>query len=271
MYKIIFSDLDGTLRNSNREVSQRTKDDIQKLMDMGVGVILCSGRPRCELERISRECNASRYIISSNGAEVYDSITKKVIYRDLVNIQSIISAYEIAQKEDCIFVMHSGNVRIVNKYKYKDETEIIPREGIVAAAYDNNIVQCTIINKDFEKMKKVRKEILKIPNIKIANESKCFNDKTIIPNDSIYCDLVDGETSKGIAINKICEILNVKKEETIGIGDSYNDIELLSNVGYSVAMGNAVKKLQNKAKEVTDTNDFDGAAKFFEKIINGKM
>ena len=271
MYKIIFSDLDGTLRNSNREVSQRTKDDIQKLMNMGIEVILCSGRPRCELERISRECNASRYIISSNGAEVYDCITKKVLYRDLINIQAIVQAYEIAQKEDCTFVMHSGNVRIVNRYKYKDETEVIPKEGIISAAYNNNVIQCTIINKDFDKMKRVRRAIAKIPSIKIANESKCFKDKTIIPNDSIYCDLVDEETSKGIAIKTICELLGVDKKETIGIGDSYNDIELLKNVGYSVAMGNSVEKLQNKAKEVTDTNDFDGAAKFFEKIINGKM
>ena len=267
MYKIIFADIDGTIRNSKREISQRTKDDIEKLGKMGVEVILCSGRPRCEVERVSRECKASRYIISSNGAEVYDYISKKVIYRNMVDIKAIIELYEIANKEDCIFVMNSGNVRIVNRYKYKDETEVIPKEGIISAAYNNNIMQCTIIDKDLEKMRKVRENILNIQDIRIINESKCFNDKSIIPNDSIYCDVVDKNTSKGIAAEKICEILGTNKEDTVGIGDSYNDLELLEHVGYSVAMKNSVRGLKSKVDEVTNTNDLDGAAEFFEKLM----
>lgn len=271
MYKIIFADIDGTLRNSKREITQRTQTDIKKLQSMGIEVILCSGRPRCEVERVSRDCNASRYIISSNGAEVYDYISKKVIYRNMVNIQSIIKIYQIAEKEDCVFVMNSGNVRIVNKYKYNDETEIIPKGGIISAAYDNNIMQCIVIDKDFEKMKRVREELLKVEGIRIINESKCFNDKSIVPNDSIYCDIVDITTSKGTAVEEMCKYLDIKREETIGIGDSYNDLELLEHVGYSVAMGNALAGLKSKVDEVTNTNDYDGAAEFFEKIISGNV
>lgn len=271
MYKIIFADIDGTLRNSKREISQRTKDDIERLRKNGIEVILCSGRPRCEVERVSRECNASRYIISSNGAEVYNYITKRVEYSNMVKTIPVIKLYEIADSEDCTFVMNSGNIRIVNKYKYKDHTEIIPSKGIIQAAYDNNIMQCIIIDKDLEKMRRIREKILEIEKIRIINESKCFNNKDIIPTDSIYCDIVDEGTSKGIAADKICNILNVKKEETIGIGDSYNDLELLQHVGYSVAMGNAVAELKTKVNEVTNSNDLDGAAEFFEKILDGKL
>ena len=271
MYKIIFADIDGTLRNSKREISRRTKDDIEKLQKLGVEVILCSGRPRCEVERVSRECSASRYIISCNGAEVYDYISKKVIYRNMVNINAITKAYEIAEKEDCIFVMNTGNIRIVNRYKYKDETEVIPKDGIIKAAYDNNIMQCTIIDKDFEKMKGVRKKILNIPEIRIINESKCFNNKSIIPNDSIYCDIVDKSTSKGVAVKEICDFLGVNTKETIGIGDSYNDVELLDCVGYSVAMKNAVRGLKTKVDEVTNSNDLDGAAEFFENLMEKNL
>lgn len=271
MYKIIFADIDGTLRNSCGEISQRTKDDIKKLEKIGIKVILCSGRPRCEVERVSRECGTCRYIISSNGAEVYNYIEKKVEYKNIMEIAAIKEVYAIAEREKCIFVMNTGNIRIVNELKYKDGTEIIPNDGIINAAYDNDIMQCIIVDKDFEKMKKVRKEIKKLSEVKIINESKCFNDKSIIPNDSIYCDLVDLDTSKGNAVSTICDLLNVKKEETIGIGDSYNDLELLSSVGHSVAMKNAVRGLKSKVDEVTETtNDLDGAAIFFEKIINEK-
>ena len=77
MYKWVFSDIDGTLRNSERKITERTKESIKKLRNNNVGIILCSGRPRHEVEEVSKECGASRYIISSNGAEVYDYISKK--------------------------------------------------------------------------------------------------------------------------------------------------------------------------------------------------
>lgn len=271
MYKIIFSDIDGTLRNSKREITVRTKDDINKLKDRGIEVILCSGRPRCEVERISRECGASKYIISSNGAEVYDIIERKVEYKNIMNINSIKNIYDIAERSNCIFVMNTGNIRLVNKLKYNDGTEIIPSTGIINAAYDNNIMQCIIIDKIFDKMKKVRDELKQMQDVKIINESKCFENKDILPTDSIYCDIVDKDTSKGNAIITVCNLLNIKKEETIGIGDSYNDLELFNNVGYSVAMKNAVRGLKGQVDEVTEyDNDTDGAAEFFEKILKNQ-
>ena len=272
MYKIIFADIDGTLRNSCGEISQRTKDDIKKLEKIGIKVILCSGRPRCEVERVSRECGTCRYIISSNGAEVYDYIEKKVEYKNIMEIAAIKEIYNISKRENCIFVMNAGNIRIVNQLKYKDGTEIIPNDGIINAAYDNDIMQCIIIDKDFEKMKRVRKKLQALKSVKIINESKCFNNKSIVPNDSIYCDITDVNTSKGNAVNIICDLLNVKNEETIGIGDSYNDLELLDSVGHSVAMKNAVRGLKSRVDEVTkNNNDLDGAAEFFEKILNREI
>mgnify|MGYP000240147162 FL=1 len=67
MYKIVFVDIDGTLRNDNQEITTRTKQAIKKLMDRGILVVIASGRPRKYTENISRETNASRYIIISNG------------------------------------------------------------------------------------------------------------------------------------------------------------------------------------------------------------
>lgn len=270
MYKVIFSDIDGTLRNERRTITERTKDDIRKLKKKGIEVILCSGRSRSEVERISRECGASnRYIISSNGAEVYNCINKKIEYQNAMDVYAIKELYNVADGANCTFIMNSGNVKLVNKLKYNDGIERIPNGGILKAAYDNSIMQCVILDNDFEKMKNIRNKIKGIRNSKIINESKCFIDKNAKPTDTLYYDVADICTSKGNAILKICELLNVKKEETIGIGDSYNDIELLSNVGYSVAMKNAVRGLKSRVNEVTtETNDRDGAAVFFEKILN---
>ena len=65
MIKAIFIDIDGTLRDSNRNLSAKTMETIKKVSEKGILVILCSGRPRKYTEQISREYFASKYIITS--------------------------------------------------------------------------------------------------------------------------------------------------------------------------------------------------------------
>ncbi len=73
--------------------------------------------------------------------------------------------------------------------------------------------------------------------------------------------------TKKHAIEKLIEILGVKKEEVIGIGDGNNDLPLFESVGYKVAMGNAVDVLKQSADYITDTLENDGMAKFIEEKI----
>ena len=64
MYKVIFIDIDGTLRDNNKKISDRTIDAIENITKKGIFVILCSGRPRKYTENLSRQCKASKYIIT---------------------------------------------------------------------------------------------------------------------------------------------------------------------------------------------------------------
>ena len=217
---------------------------------------------------MSRECNASRYIISSNGAAVYDYISKKVIYKNTISKEKCQSLYDIAEHYKCIFSIHQGNVRIVNQEKYNDETEIVMGPDVMKKAKD--VVQCVIMDKNLEKMKVVRNKILAIEGIRIINESKCLTNENENSNGTIYCDVVEKNTSKGRAINVLCNTLGINRNATIGIGDSYNDIEMLDFVGYSIAMGNSLDNLKQRVNEVTGINDLDGAAEVFERIIDEK-
>ena len=85
MYKIIFIDIDGTLRNNKKEISQRCKNVINNLVNKGMIIVLTSGRPNNYTEKISREINASQYIISSNGGNVYDYYNRKNLYTNVMD------------------------------------------------------------------------------------------------------------------------------------------------------------------------------------------
>ena len=115
MIKAIFIDIDGTLRDSNRNLAVKTIEIIKKVSEKGILVILCSGRPRKYTEQISRECFASKYIITSSGGNIYDYEQDKILYVNEMDKEAIIKLYEITNPEDVRFIMNVGEGRVVNK------------------------------------------------------------------------------------------------------------------------------------------------------------
>ena len=79
--KAIFIDIDGTLTNSKREVTTVTKEAIKRIINMGIKVVICSGRGNKYVENKAREANTSQYIITSNGAQIYDFNEREALYQ----------------------------------------------------------------------------------------------------------------------------------------------------------------------------------------------
>lgn len=267
MIKAIFIDIDGTLRNSERELSIKTIDTIKKVTENGILVILCSGRPRKYTEKISRECFASKYIITSSGGNIFDYEQNKVLYINKMDKEAIIKLYEIANPTDVRFIMNVGEGRVVNKVKHPDQ-EIKLGEDIKSFVYNNDVVQCTIADSDFDKIKNLIPKIEQVENVEIKNGHKSLLDIKFKDDKTIFCDIANIDCNKGTAIKKLLEILNIKKEETIAIGDDNNDLSMFEQVGYKVAVANAIDIVKEKADEITLSNDDDGVAVFLEKLIH---
>ena len=264
MIKAIFIDIDGTLRDSNRNLSSRTINAVKKVTDKGILVILCSGRPRKYTEQISRECFASKYIITSSGGMIYDYEENKVLYVNEMNKEALIKLYEIVNPEDVRYIMNVGEGRVVNKVKHADQ-EIQLDEDIKDFVYNNPVVQCTIADSDFNKIKNLIPKIDKVENVEIKNRHKSLLDDKFKDDKTVFCDIANINSNKGNAIKKLLEILNISKEDTIAIGDDNNDLSMFEQVGYRVAVDNAIDIVKEKADEITLSNDEDGVAVFLEK------
>ena len=252
MIKAIFIDIDGTLRDSDRNLSLRTINAVKKVTDKGILVILCSGRPRRYTEQISRECNASKYIITSSGGNIYDYQENKIIYVNEMDKEALIKLYQIANPEDVRYIMNVGEGRVVNKVKHADQ-EIKLNEDIKDFVYKNPVVQCTIADSNFDKIKNLIPKIEKVENIEIKNRHKSLLDDKFKDDKTIFCDIANINSNKGNAVKKLLEILNIKKEDTIG---------------YKVAVDNAIDIVKEKADEITLSNDEDGVAIYLEKLLD---
>ena len=265
--KIIFIDIDGTLRNRNRELTQRTKDAITQALQREWMIVLCSGRPRKYTEDISRQCNASNYIITSSGGNIYDYHKNQILYTNIMDKEACIKLYDLANKKDVRFIMNVDDGRVVNKLKHMDGTEILLKTDIRSFVYTHDIVQCTVADSNFEKIKSMEEAIKKIEKVNIRNQHKSLIDDSFQPEGTIYYDISNTDCSKGKAIIELCKILQVNRENTIAIGDDKNDLSMFEVVGYRVAVENAIKELKTIADEITKSNDEDGVAIFLEKLL----
>ena len=127
-----------------------------------------------------------------------------------------------------------------------------------------DVIQLVINSKNGDNLKKFKEKIEQIDDLSITNT----NINLTLDNGSYFCDINLKGTSKGIAVKKLMDILNLNIEEVICFGDSMNDYEMFQACNYTVAMKNATKDLKDKAYFITEfDNNENGVAKFIEKYI----
>lgn len=267
MYKAVFIDIDGTLRDSNRNISERNISAIKKITEKGILVILCSGRPRKYTENISKQCHASKYIITSNGGNIYDYEENKNLYVNILNKKACLELYKIAKEANVRFIMNVGESRVVNKLKYTDGSEIELDIDIETFIKRNDIVQCVIADTDFNKIQNLKEKIEKVQNVEIKNQHKSLINPKVPKEGTIYYDVANIESNKGNAVKEFCKKLEIDLKETIAIGDDYNDISMFKVVGYSVVMDNANDNVKKYSNKITKSNNEDGVAEFLESIL----
>lgn len=267
MYKAIFIDIDGTLKNNNNIISKRTISAIKKIVEKEILVVLCSGRPKKYVEAISRECYASKYIITSNGGNIYDYKENKILHKSTIEKQACIELYKISQQFNTTFLMDIEEMQVANKLEKCNSSRKILDTDIETFVNENDISLCTIKDENFEKMIKIRKLIEKIKEVEIKQEIKSFGDNNTSGKESMYYFIGNTKVCKGNAIERFCKILTIDLKDTVAIGDDFNDISMFKVVGHSVVMGNATSEVKKYADEITLSNEEEGVAVFLEKLI----
>ncbi len=258
--KIAFFDIDGTLTNSNKELSKNTINALNKLIANNIYIVLCTGRINNYVTKYLKKINKSKYTISNNGALIYDNDLNKPIIKHTLDEKYLDYLWEYALKTKSSFIINTINNKYGNKFVKNNDVIII--NSLSEIKFDK--LQIVINNGDINIMKDLE---IKINNTNLKVINKSFDYLNNVRDGYYFFDIVNEYVSKGNAINSLLKILNINKENSICFGDSVNDISMFNSVGISVAMGNSIDELKNIADYVTVTNDNDGISKFFDKYI----
>lgn len=269
MIKAVFIDIDETLTNSQREVTEKIKLEIKKCVENGVKIILTSGRSRREAMDFQEQIGTSPYIVSSNGASAYDAENGVEIYNERIDPQMVLQLIKHSRENGYRIKLNYKDLLVMNEAAYPDEKDKeVSYEELERVAVEEQVVQCVITSTDFEKMRFFRNYIKnECVGIAVANESKRFKNPDLKPSRNYYCDVASVKVSKGNAVKAVCEYFEIKPEEIVTIGDGENDLSMFELNPNSVAMGNSLPEIKEKANYVTASNDEDGVAKVLGFII----
>ena len=269
--KLIALDLDGTTLSSKKNISSRNRAGMESAAAKGVNIVVATGRPFAALPKDVFEIEAIRYILTSNGASITDVKEKRTFYENCISSASVEKAVELLKRYDYIlegFV--KGEAYIQGDYyeyvkrtgkSFRDVNYILETRKPVEDIYEfllENKEHIENINVNFEDMSdkpKMYSELIKLPDVTITSSLKN------------NLEIGGATTSKAEALRKMGELLGIKQEEMMAIGDSPNDIEMLKAAGMSVAVGNAEEEVKEQASYISADNDNDGVAEAIEKFV----
>lgn len=264
-YKMIVLDIDDTLLTDQHVISQRTKEALLKAQDMGVKVVLASGRPTFAMHNLAEELllhDYGSYVLSFNGGIITDYQTKNNVYECTLTKEQAHELYEISKKHNVFVHTYVENDIITEKgNQYTDiEGQLTGMQIKEVSSFtehvQNDVVKLLMLE-DPEKLAQVEKILQKELEGKIS----------VMRSKPFFLELTNSEVDKGKSLNHLIQILGIRQDEVIAVGDGYNDLPMIKFAGLGVAMGNAPEEIKQQADYVTATNNEDGVAKVVEKFI----
>lgn len=264
---IIACDISGTLLDSNGKLNSELFEIIRILSDNNIDLVLCSGGARIRALELANYIGANKYVISSNGADVYDIREKNVIYDNPISSDIIEKLYFYADKYIFRIAFNSDNNIYTNKLIYNADYEVLFNTVNREFINSNKIVQVIVSGRNRDDFVLFLEDINNIQDILVAIKNISSKERDVNDIKMSYSDIVRYDTSKGVALNKLSEYLNIDKKDIIAIGDGINDLSLFESAGYRVAMGNAIQELKEESDLVIKSNNENGVCEYLKKLI----
>jgi Cof subfamily protein (haloacid dehalogenase superfamily) len=257
MYSAVVLDLDGTLLNSEKKISDRNCKSVMACYKQGMQIIYATARPpRAVYSFLPKELLDVGSFVFYNGAFISSSSLGINIHEP---IHSVLSAEVL---DHCINDNPNNEIGVEVMDEWFSLKEI--DYSIVTSVKENPIVKSLEELKGFDATK-----ILITGNINVGMLREKFNSdlNILVTDNGQLIQIMSKRASKEIGVAKLLDGFGLQNEEVIVFGDDHNDIGLFNTCGWSVAMGNAIKELKNIASKITESNDNDGVAIELERIL----
>ncbi|MBQ9493448.1 MAG: HAD family phosphatase [Oscillibacter sp.] len=268
--KILFLDLDGTLLNDRKELTDGNRTAMESAVARGHRLVIASGRPLKSVMAQAAHLGLDGpgcYAIAYNGAVIYDFTNGRQIFRRTMS------------PEDLYAVFDEANRRGVYIQTYD-------REDVVIEAHNDPEIAkryCDRIQLAYRVIRDVRRDLSEMPVKALAIDingqertgalrewvrERMAGHLDSYFSDRYFLEIVPAGVNKGQGIEKLCELLNVPLKNSVAAGDEANDVDMIRTAGIGAAMSNAIPELKAVADYVTERdNNHDGVAEIIARFL----
>ena len=281
--RIIALDLDGTLLDSQKRLSEVNRDALARAAAKGVLVVPTTGRFFGMMPPAVRDLPFVRYAITINGEQVYDRATGAAIVREEIPLATALSVMELLDGYDVVYDCYRSNwgwmtqalqdkaadyatnehyLRMVREFR-KPVPEL--KAHLRATASEGDVQKIMLFARNApadgaeapaEVLADIRRAVaVRFPEIKVTSST------------ANNLELNIASAHKGNALKRFAEHLGLTLANCMAFGDGMNDFTMVEAAGLGVAMANAEDEVKRVAKDVTLSNDEDGVAKGIDKWI----
>lgn len=269
-YQLLAVDMDGTLLNSQKQIAPRDAQALNRALDRGKTVVFSTGRCIAELKAFFPLFPGMRYVLGESGALVYDlregralhrqsfdpalaeEVWRRVCPREMMP-QLLLRDETVMNRRD---VEHLERFRMSHYHRHFTETGRMVEDAWATgkAGGWQNLDKICLYHCSPEERAQTRAALADLP-LSMADAEET----------SLEISPLGVDKAKGLTI--LCRHLGLSLEETVAVGDSYNDLSILKAAGMAVAMGNAVEEVRRICGAVVADNDHCGVAEAVERIL----
>lgn len=264
LIKMIVLDLDGTLLNSERKVSEISRNYLKKLKKMGYIIVIATGRIYESINYVINGFDCVNYVITDTGASCYDTCDGHTIFNHPIELETA-KKFKKFYNDDCVYIDVCDKNTI---YKYSDIDEdyyYIETTKNWNYIFNNckEISHVSISMKTNEQVIDLYNKLKEdIPELDINIMQDSFSSIKWIETIKKGC-------TKYKAISELADYLNIKNEEIIAFGDGLNDIDMIKKCGIGVALSNALPIVKENANFITTyDHNHNGVIEFLKEYLN---
>lgn len=263
-------DLDGTLLTDKKELLPYTRDVLRRAVEQGIVVLVATGRPWLGVPEELRNFPGMRYALTSNGARIIDRDENRVIEEQLLSPELAGKALEICGKYDTLQEVYFDGQGYAqadkmlhveryhknpNMWEYMRKTRTWVEDIFrMVRESDRGLDKIQMLFADMEERTKAWQELSEVEGLELVG-SLGYN-----------IEINAAGVNKGSGLVSLGRLLGIRREEIMACGDGDNDLLMLKEVGFGVAMANAEEEVKKAADYITLSNEEDGVADAIEKF-----
>ncbi|MBD5137677.1 MAG: HAD family phosphatase [Lachnospiraceae bacterium] len=269
-YRLIALDIDGTLTNSEKQISTPTLEALLDIQQSGSIVVIASGRPAAGVRELADELKLDKYgsyVLSYNGGLVTNWRTKETVYKQTLPQSVIPELYDFAIKNNVGIITYENDIIIagtsINKYMQleADITKMEIKQVDNFSEYVSFPVIKCLMSGEPELIEGLEKKLKK----------KYKSLLNIFRSEPFFLEIVPKNIDKAQSLLRLLSSLGLSSEQMICCGDGFNDISMIEIAGLGVAMENAQEVVKAAADFVTDSNDDNGILRVINKFMKSPL